>query len=124
MGDILFEPPVLSLFGSENGSMPLSVLIQSERPFKIIKLEDKTGYLNLSVSQSGEDFKDRRYIVTATLKGGYTNSSILGVIQIHTDLESQPLIRIPVIGTPNNSYQSAPPQMPPQASSMFGPMSK
>ena len=96
LGIIRFAPDKLEFF-PDKGVNPdsRSVLFECAKAFKIIKVEDLSGLLILSIRAiEGE----RKYELTAKLKNPMEGGSFLGVVRVHTDLAEHPLIHIPVIG--------------------------
>jgi len=95
LGIIKVTPDRFEFF-PEKGVKPdsRSVLFECDKSFEIIKVEDFSGLLNLTIKAIEEG---RKYELTARLKSP-TEGSFLGVVKVHTDLEEHPLIHIPVIG--------------------------
>jgi hypothetical protein len=95
LGIITFTPDRMEFF-TVNGKKPKSrsIVFECEKPFKIIKLEDLSGALKLSIKTLE---KGKKYRLTAKLKQT-PKEGLLSVVKVHTDLEEHPLIHIPVIG--------------------------
>lgn len=95
LGIIRVTPDRLEFF-PEKGVKPdsRSVMFECDKPFKITKIEDHSGFLNFTINTLEEG---RKYELIARLKSPM-EGTFLGVVKIYTDLEVHPLIHIPVIG--------------------------
>lgn len=95
LGDIKFTPDRFEFFPVK-GVRPdsRSVLFECDKPFRITKVEDLSGYLNLTLTTIEEG---RKYELIARLKGPM-EGSFLGVVRVYTDLDVHPVIHLPVIG--------------------------
>ncbi|MGD9346726.1 MAG: hypothetical protein PVH84_12735 [Candidatus Aminicenantes bacterium] len=95
LGIIKVTPDRFSFF-PKKGKRPkkLDIIFECEKVFKITKLEDLSGALDLSIKTLE---KGRKYRLRAKLKK-IPEGGILSVVKVHTDLEEHPLIHIPVIG--------------------------
>lgn len=98
LGDITFTPDRLEFFPLA-GETPDAgtILFESDETFHITKVEDFSGFLNISIETIEEG---KKYKLTAKLENP-PDGSFLAVVRIHTDLGQHPLIHIPVIG---NTY--------------------
>lgn len=95
LGEIKFTPDRFEFF-PEKGVRPDSraVLFECDKPFHITKVEDLSGYVNLTINTIEEG---RKYGLIARLKSPM-EGFFLGVVKVYTDLDVHPLIHLPVIG--------------------------
>lgn len=96
LGDIRVTPDRLEFFPQKGmKANSHSILFECDKQFKIIKVEDLSGFLKLAIKVIEEGYK---YELIAKLKSQLEGGSLLGVVKVHTDLEEHPLIHIPIIG--------------------------
>jgi len=70
------------------------IRLRCDKPFKIVRVEDVSGLLNLVPE---EVVAGKEWLLKARMKSAL-KGTILGVVKVHTDLASHPLIHIPIIG--------------------------
>jgi hypothetical protein len=96
LGDIRVTPDNLDFSPDEKSEAHLrSVLLESEKNFSIIKVEDLSGILTTSIKVIE---RGKKYRLVAKIKSDSLTQNLLGLVKVYTDLTEQPIIDIPVIG--------------------------
>ncbi len=98
LGDIKVNPDRLEfILNNENEADVRSILLESKKPFNITKVEDISGFLDISIKTVEEG---KIYKLMAKLKRP-VSETFIGLVKVYTDFKEQPLIDIPVIGLTN-----------------------
>jgi hypothetical protein len=95
LGDIRVTPDKLDFSPDDKLKADFrSILLESEKNFRIIKVEDLSGILatSIEVIETGKTYK-----LLAKIKSESLTQNFLGVVKVYTDLQEQPIINIPVI---------------------------
>lgn len=93
-GDIRVTPERLTMVRREGEDDSEHVLvIESDRSFRIIQVEDLTRHLDLSTRTI---IPGSKYELVARLKDPHDGHA-LGAVRLYTDLEAEPMLEIPVI---------------------------
>ena len=101
LGDIRVRPDRFEFFPETvSKSKVQTIELECAKPFRIVKVVDRTKQLEIKVETLQ---KDKQYRISARLTVPLP-AALLGLVQVHTDLESNPLLDIPVVGGGSSNF--------------------